>query len=356
MPIHDRYIAADNRFDQMKYRRAGNSGLMLPEISLGLWHNFGDTTPFQTQRDIARRAYDLGITHFDLANNYGPPYGSAEENFGRIFAKDFAPYRDDLIISTKAGYDMQPGPYGDHGSRKYLLSSLDASLKRMGLDYVDIFYHHRPDPATPLAETMGALASAVQSGKALYAAVSNYSPERTRHAAEIMADLGVPLVLHQPSYSIFNRHIENPAYVDNYDGPQHESLIDVLGELGIGTIVFSPLQQGLLTNRYLGGSAPAGSRAARPDSPFLTENNISETYLTKARALNDIASARRLSLAQLAIAWVLRDPRITSALIGASSVKQLEDTIGALRAEPLTADEIAAIDQIAGVDFNIWTA
>ena len=341
------YQAADDRFDKMEYRRAGRSGLMLPAISLGLWHNFGDTTPFQTGRDIVRRAYDLGVTHFDLANNYGPPPGSAEENFGRILAKDLAPYRDDIIISTKAGYGMQPGPYGDHGSRKYLLASLDASLKRLGTEYVDVFYHHRPDPDTPLEETMGALAAAVHSGKALYAAVSNYSPERTRQAAEILADLGTPMVLHQPSYSMFNKHIENPEYVDGYDGAQSESLIDVLGDLGIGAIVFSPLQQGLLTNRYLAGAAPAGSRAARTDSPFLSEKNISETYLARARALNDIAAARGQSLAQLAISWVLRDPRITSALVGASSPQQLEDTLGALRAAPLTTAELAEIAKYA---------
>jgi len=347
MPVHPGYLADDARYDAMRYRRAGSSGLQLPEISLGLWHNFGDTSPFQTQRDIARRALDLGIIHFDLANNYGPPAGSAEENFGRIFAKDLKPYRDEIIISTKAGYDMQPGPYGEWGSRKYLLNSLDASLERMGLDYVDIFYHHRPDPNTPLEETMGALATAVHSGKALYAAVSNYSPERTREAAAILADMDAPLVLHQPSYSMFNRHIENPTHNDLYDGPQTESLLDVTGELGIGTIVFSPLQQGLLTNRYLTGKAPAGSRAARPDSPFLTAESISPVYLERARALNEIAEARGQSLAQLAISWVLRDPRVTSALVGASSVQQLEDTYGALAAAPLTAEELAAIDKYA---------
>jgi len=346
MAVHPGYLADDARYDSMPYRRAGTSGLQLPAISLGLWHNFGDTTPFQTQRDIARRAFDLGITHFDLANNYGPPAGSAEENFGRILAKDLAPYRDEIIISTKAGYDMQGGPYGDWGSRKYLLSSLDASLQRMGVDHVDVFYHHRPDPNTPLEETMSALATAVHSGKALYAAVSNYSPERTREAAEILAELDAPMVLHQPSYSMFNRHIEK-ADDDGYDGPQSESLLDVVGDLGIGTIVFSPLQQGLLTNRYLDGTAPAGSRAARSDSPFLSQDNISPVYLERARALNEIAEARGQSLAQLAISWVLRDPRITSALVGASSVKQLEDTVGALAAGPLTAEELAAIDKYA---------
>lgn len=347
MPVHAGYLADDARYDAMPFRRAGNSGLQLPEISLGLWHNFGDTSPFQTQRDIARRAFDLGIIHFDLANNYGPPAGSAEENFGRIFAKDLKPYRDEIIISTKAGYDMQPGPYGEWGSRKYLLNSLDASLDRMGLDYVDVFYHHRPDPNTPLEETMGALASAVHSGKALYVAVSNYSPERTREAAAILAEFDAPLVLHQPSYSMFNRHIENPTNDDLYDGVQTESLLDAVGELGVGAIVFSPLQQGLLTDRYLTGKAPAGSRVARPDSPFLTEESISPVYLERVRALNEIAEARGQSLAQLAISWVLRDPRVTSALVGASSVKQLEDTYGALAAAPLTAAELAAIDQFA---------
>jgi len=353
MPSTAAYVPAEDRYDKMPYRRAGNSGLKLPAISLGLWHNFGDTDPFQKQRDTARAAFDMGITHFDLANNYGPPAGAAEENFGRIFAKDLAPYRSELVISTKAGYHMHPGPYGDHGSRKYLLDSLDASLKRMGLDYVDVFYHHRPDPETPLDETMGALASAVESGKARYVAVSNYSPERTRLAAEILEDFGTPMVLHQPSYSMFNRHIEIANREDDYDGPQNESLIQVLGDIGVGAIVFSPLQQGLLTSRYLSGEVPANSRAGRPDSPFLNQSNISETYLERARALNDIAAARGQSLAQLAIAWVLRDPRITSALVGASSVKQLQDTVGALDAPPLTADELAEIDKYA-IDGTAW--
>ena len=347
MPLASRYLAAEDRYSSMTYRRTGRSGLDIPALSLGLWHNFGDTTPFQTQRDVARRAFDLGITHFDLANNYGPPYGSAEENFGRILDKDLHPYRDELIISTKAGYDMLPGPYGDHGSRKYLLSSLDASLDRMGLDYVDVFYHHRPDPATPLEETMGALAAAVHSGKALYVGVSNYSPARTREAAQILDDLGAPLLIHQPSYSMFNRHIENPSLVDGYDGQQSESLLDVVEDLGVGTIVFSPLQQGLLTGRYLSGSAPAGSRAARPDSPFLSASNLSDTYLERARALNEIAESRGQTLAQLAVTWVLRDPRVTSALVGASSVAQLEDTVGALGSAPLTDEEIAAIEPFA---------
>lgn len=331
----------------MQYRRTGRSGLDLPALSLGLWHNFGDTSPLETQRAVLRRAFDLGITHFDLANNYGPPYGSAEQNFGRHLAADLGPYRDELVVSTKAGYDMWPGPYGDHGSRKYLLASLDQSLARTGLDYVDVFYHHRPDPATPLEETMGALAAAVAQGKALYVGVSNYSPARTRDAARILADLGVPLLIHQPSYSMFNRHVEDPAHDDAYDGPQQESLLDVVGELGVGTIVFSPLQQGLLTGRYLSGAAPEGSRAARSDSPFLSSAALTEDYLERARALDRIARDRGQTLAQLALTWVLRDERVTSALIGASSVAQLEDNVGALAAGPLTDDEVAAIEPLA---------
>jgi L-glyceraldehyde 3-phosphate reductase len=344
MPLATRYLADDARYDAMTYRRCGRSGVDLPALSLGLWHNFGDTTPFDTQRAILRRAFDLGITHFDLANNYGPPYGSAEQNFGRHLAADFRPYRDELIISSKAGYDMWPGPYGDHGSRKYLLASLDQSLTRMGLDYVDVFYHHRPDPRTPLEETMGALASAVQQGKALYVGVSNYAPSRTREAARILADLGTPLLIHQPSYSMFNRHVENPAVEDAYDGHQSESLLSAVEDLGVGAIVFSPLQQGLLTGRYLSGSAPEGSRAARNDSPFLSSSNLTETYLERARALNDVAEGRGQSLAQLALSWVLRDPRVTSALIGASSVAQLEESVAALSATPLSDAEIAAIE------------
>lgn len=344
MPLAPRYLADDARYDSMTYRRCGRSGVDLPALSLGLWHNFGDTTPFDTQRDILRRAFDLGITHFDLANNYGPPYGSAEQNFGRHLAADFRPYRDELIISSKAGYDMWPGPYGDHGSRKYLLSSLDQSLTRMGLDYVDVFYHHRPDPSTPLEETMGALASAVQQGKALYVGVSNYAPSRTREAAAILADLGVPLLIHQPSYSMFNRHVEIADREDAYDGHQNESLLSTVEDLGVGSIVFSPLQQGLLTGRYLSGSAPEGSRAARSDSPFLSSSNLTETYLERARALNDVAEGRGQSLAQLALSWVLRDPRVTSALIGASSVAQLEESVAALSAAPLSDAEIAAIE------------
>ena len=334
------YRAADDRYSRMPYRRSGRSGLGLPALSLGLWHNFGHTTPLGTQRDVLLRAFDLGVTHFDLANNYGPPPGSAEENFGRHLARDLRPYRDELVISTKAGYDMWPGPYGDGGSRKYLLSSLDQSLARMGLDYVDIFYSHRPDPSVPIEETMGALHTAVVSGRALYAGISNYSPAQTREAACVLADLGTPLLIHQPSYSMFNRHIETPHA--GPDGSGAESLLDVVGDLGIGTIVFSPLAQGLLTGRYLGGDIPADSRAAV--GHFLKPERIDETYLARARALNDVAAGRGQSLAQLALSWVLRDERITSALIGASSVAQLEDNVAALSAPPLTDEELAAIE------------
>lgn len=336
MPTIPVYRAADDRYDAMPYRRTGRSGLDLPALSLGLWHNFGDVNPLETQRAVLRRAFDLGITHFDLANNYGPPYGSAEENFGRHLVQDLGPYRDELVISSKAGYDMWPGPYGDGGSRKYLLSSLDQSLRRLGLDYVDVFYSHRPDPSVPLEETMGALHTAVTSGRALYAGISNYSPSATREAARILADLGTPLLIHQPSYSMFNRHVEQVAEGET------ESLLDAVGDLGVGMIVFSPLAQGLLTGRYLSGDVPAGSRAAT--SRFLSAEQISETYLARARALNGIAEARGQSLAQLALTWVLRDQRVTSALIGASSVAQLEDNVAALRAEPLTDEEIAAIE------------
>jgi L-glyceraldehyde 3-phosphate reductase len=336
MPTSPEYRAADDRYEAMPYRRTGRSGLDLPALSLGLWHNFGDTTAMETQRAVIRRAFDLGITHFDLANNYGPPYGSAEANFGRHLAQDLKPYRDELVISSKAGYDMWPGPYGDGGSRKYLLSSLDQSLSRLGLDYVDVFYSHRPDPTVPLEETMGALHTAVTSGKALYAGVSNYSPSRTREAARILADLGTPLLIHQPSYSMFNRHVERVAEGES------ESLLDAVGDLGVGMIVFSPLQQGLLTGRYLSGEVPAGSRAAT--SHFLSADTIDDTYLARARALNAIAESRGQSLAQLALTWVLRDERVTSAIIGASSVAQLEDNVAALTAAPLTADEVAAIE------------
>lgn len=336
MPTMPPYRADDARYENMPYRRTGRSGLDLPALSLGMWHNFGDVTPLETQRAVLRRAFDLGITHVDLANNYGPPYGSAEANFGRHLAQDLRPYRDELVISSKAGYDMWPGPYGDGGSRKYLLASLDQTLARTGLDYVDIFYSHRPDPSVPLAETMGALHTAVTSGKALYAGISNYSPSRTREAARILADLGTPLLIHQPSYSMFNRHVERVAEGES------ESLLDAVGDLGVGMIVFSPLQQGLLTGRYLSGEVPADSRAAT--SRFLSAESISETYLARARALDEIARGRGQSLAQLALTWVLRDPRVTSALIGASSVAQLEDNVAALTAPPLTDDEIAAIE------------
>ncbi|MCL1800427.1 MAG: aldo/keto reductase [Promicromonosporaceae bacterium] len=340
------YVANPDRYETMPYRRAGRSGLSLPVISLGLWHNFGDTSPLQTQREIARRAFDLGISHFDLANNYGPPPGSAEENFGRILTKDLGPYRDELVISTKAGYRMHPGLFGDFGSRKYLLGSLNASLARMGTDYVDIFYHHRPDPETPLEETMGALAEAVRSGKARYVGVSNYAPSRLREAAAILADLGTPLVIDQPSYSMFNRTIENRAD-DGYDGPQQESLLEAATDLGVGVIAFSPLQQGLLTNRYLSGSVPADSRAGRDDTQALTERSISDTYLERARGLNDVAAARGQTLAQMAISWILRQPGVTSALVGASSVRQLEDTVGAVENLAFSPEELAKIDTFA---------
>ncbi|MCG3043302.1 L-glyceraldehyde 3-phosphate reductase [Streptomyces sp. S1A] len=313
----------------MPYRRVGRSGLKLPAISLGLWHNFGDDKPLQTQRAILRRAFDLGVTHFDLANNYGPPPGAAEANFGRHLARDFRPYRDEMVISTKAGYDMWPGPYGEWGSRKYLLASLDQSLSRMGLEYVDIFYSHRPDPDTPLEETMGALDTAVRQGKALYVGISNYSPEQTREAARILAGLGTPLLIHQPSYSMFNRWVE-------------DGLLDVLDEVGAGSIAFSPLAQGLLTDRYLSG-IPAGSRAAGA-SPFLTAEGITEETLAKVRALDSIARRRGQTLAQTAIAWVLRGGRVTSALVGASSVKQLEDNVAAAGNLDFTDDELAEIE------------
>jgi L-glyceraldehyde 3-phosphate reductase len=335
------YRAADDRYDSMTYRRTGRSGLDLPAISLGLWHNFGDDMPFDRQRDILRRAFDLGVTHFDLANNYGPPYGSAETNFGRHLADDFAPYRDELVISTKAGYDMWPGPYGQGGGgRKYVLSSLDQSLRRMGLDYVDIFYSHRPDPTTPLEETMGALHTAVVSGKALYAGISSYSPEDTARAAEILADLGTPLLIHQPSYSMLNRWIET------------EGLLDTLEEVGAGCIAFSPLAQGMLTGKYLDG-VPEGSRASQGKS--LSTDLLTEESLAHIRALNGIAEQRGQGLAQLALAWALRDPRVTTVLIGASSVGQLEQNIGALDNLDFADDELTAIDQHAvdaGID--LW--
>ena len=333
------YVAASDRYDTMSYQRCGRSGLKLPAISLGLWHNFGSDRSLETQRAIVRRAFDLGITHIDLANNYGPPYGSAEENFGRILAQDLRPYRDELVLSTKAGYDMWPGPYGEWGSRKYLLSSLDQSLSRMGVEYVDIFYSHRFDPETPLDETMGALDTAVRQGKALYAGISSYSPERTRDAAEMLRNMGTPLLIHQPSYSMFNRWIE-------------AELLDVLQDEGVGCIVFSPLAQGLLTDRYLDG-IPEGSRAARDSS--LSSDMLTEQTLGKVRALNDIAQRRGQSLAQLALAWTLRDPRVTSTLIGASSVKQLEDNVAALQSRDFSDDELNEIDRYATEsDINLW--
>jgi L-glyceraldehyde 3-phosphate reductase len=326
------YAAIPERYDRMRYNRVGRSGMKLPALSLGLWHNFGHDRPWETQRAIVRRAFDLGITHFDLANNYGPPAGSAEENFGRMLATDLSPYRDELIVSSKAGYDMWPGPYGDFGSRKYLLSSLDQSLGRLGLDYVDIFYSHRPDPETPIEETMGALASAVRQGKALYVGISNYSPEQTRAAAAALAAEGVPLLIHQPRYSMFDRHIE-------------DGLFPVLEEVGAASIVFSPLAQGLLTDRYLSGDVPADSRAAT--SRFLSADTISDEYLERVRGLDAIAKERGQSIAQLALSWVLREPLVASALIGASSVAQLEQNVAALDATPLDAEEIARIEPFA---------
>ncbi|WP_078968022.1 MULTISPECIES: L-glyceraldehyde 3-phosphate reductase [unclassified Streptomyces] len=335
------YRASADRYDTMEYRRTGRSGLKLPAVSLGLWHNFGDDRSLDSQRAILRRAFDLGVTHFDLANNYGPPPGSAELNFGKLLAQDFAPYRDELVVSTKAGYLMHPGPYGEWGSRKYLLSSLDASLDRMGLDHVDIFYSHRFDPETPLEETMGALASAVQQGKALYVGVSSYTAEQTAEAARILRELGVPALIHQPSYSMINRWTEE------------DGLLDTLEAAGMGCISFVPLAQGLLTNKYLKG-VPEGSRATQGKS--LDPNLLSDEVLRRLRGLADIAERRGQSLAQLALSWVLRDPRMTSALIGASSVAQLEENVAALGGAPLTDEELTEIDSFA-VDTagaNIW--
>jgi L-glyceraldehyde 3-phosphate reductase len=341
------YVAAESRYQSIPYRRTGRSGLLLPAVSLGLWQNFGDETPLETQRAILRRAFDLGVTHFDLANNYGPPAGSAETNFGRLMAEDFRPYRDELIISTKAGYRMFDGPYGEWGSRKYLLSSLDASLGRMGLDYVDIFYSHRADPDTPLEETMGALDQAVRSGKALYAGISSYSPARTREAVTILKQLGTPALIHQPSYSMFNRWIEGDE-----DGDDGDSLLDTVGELGLGVIAFSPLAQGLLTSKYLNG-VPEGSRASK--APSWREGFLNDEVLARVRALSGIAESRGQTLAQLAIAWVLRDQRVTSALVGASSVAQLEDNLAALSKLDFTAEELAEIDRYAvDAGVNIW--
>jgi L-glyceraldehyde 3-phosphate reductase len=333
------YHAADDRYDSMTYRRCGRSGIKLPAISLGLWQNFGDDRPLDAQRDILHRAFDLGITHFDLANNYGPPYGKAESNFGRVLATDFKPYRDELFISTKAGYDMWPGPYGDFGSRKYLLASLDQSLDRLGLDYVDVFYSHRVDPDTPLEETMGALDTAVRSGRALYAGISSYSPERTREAAGILRELGTPLFIHQPSYSMLNRWIEG-------------GLLDALDEIGAGCIAFSPLAQGMLTSKYLDG-VPTDSRMARDSS--LSPDLLTDQNLTHVRMLAAAAEERGQTLAQLALAWALRDPRMTSLVVGASSVAQLEDNIAALDNLNFTPDELADIDKHAvdgGID--LW--
>lgn len=337
------YSASPSRYDNtMSYRRCGRSGLQLPAITLGLWHNFGDSTPFETQRAMLRQAFDLGITHFDLANNYGPPYGSAETNFGEHLRRDFKPYRDELLISSKAGWDMWPGPYGQGGgSRKYVLASLDQSLQRMGLDYVDIFYSHRFDPDTPLEETCGALASAVQQGKALYVGISSYSAGKTREAAALLRAMGVPLLIHQPSYSLMNRWVE-------------EDLLDTLGELGTGCIAFSPLAQGLLTSKYL-NSVPQDARINRPGGASFKAEHLSEANLRHVRALNQIAQARGQSLAQMAVAWVLRHPEMTSALIGASRPEQITELAGALQNLQFSAEELAAIDQHAvegGI--NLW--
>jgi L-glyceraldehyde 3-phosphate reductase len=336
------YQPAENRYASMPYRRSGRSGLKLPAVSLGLWHNFGHDRSFDTQRAIVRRAFDRGVTHFDLANNYGPPPGSAEESFGRLLATDLKPYRDELVISTKAGYEMWPGPYGEWGSRKSLLSSLDQSLQRMGLDHVDIFYSHRFDPDTPLQETMGALDSAVRQGKALYAGISSYSGHRTEEAAQILRDLGTPLLIHQPSYSLLNRWVE-------------EDLLDVLEREGIGCIAFSPLAQGMLTDKYLGGQVPAGSRAAQ--ERFLKRDMLTPEALAHVEALNAMAADRGQSLAQMAIAWTLRDARVTSSLIGASSVAQLDENLAALDNLELSDDELAAIDQHAvDAGINLWAS
>ena len=335
------YIPADSRYDAMPYRRCGRSGLKLPAVTLGLWQNFGHDRPYETSRAIVRRAFDLGVTHFDLANNYGPPYGAAEETFGRLLRDDLAPYRDELVISSKAGYDMWPGPYGDFGSRKYVLASLDQSLRRLGLDYVDIFYSHRVDPDTPLEETIGAVATAVKSGKALYAGISSYSPERTRAATAILRDHGVPLLIHQPSYSLLNRWIE-------------AELLDTLEQEGVGCIGFVPLAQGLLTDRYLDG-IPPGSRASRNDS--LSPELLTDELRDRLRGLNEIAAGRGQTLAQMALAWTLRDPRVTSTLMGASSVAQLEQNIAALDGLSFTDDELAQIDRYAGdAGVNLWAS
>jgi L-glyceraldehyde 3-phosphate reductase len=325
------YLAAPNRYNGMRYNRCGRTGLKLPAVSLGWWYNFGGVDNLEKARTVARRAFDLGVTHFDLANNYGPPPGTAEETLGRLLREDFAAYRDELVISTKAGWDMWPGPYGDLGSRKYLLASLDASLRRMGVEYVDIFYSHRPDPDTPMEETMGALASAVRQGKTLYAGISSYSPEQTRKASGILRELGTPCLIHQPLYNMFDRWIEH-------------GLLDVLDEEGMGCIVFSPLAQGLLTDRYLHG-VPAGARASKTERVWLTERDVNAS-IGKVRKLDGLARGCGRTLAQMAIAWVLRAPRVTSALVGASSVRQLEDNVAALSHPPLGEDELRQIEAI----------
>ncbi|MBL7825812.1 MAG: L-glyceraldehyde 3-phosphate reductase [Saprospiraceae bacterium] len=325
------YVAAANRYEQMTYRRCGRSGIQLPVLSIGLWHNFGHTDNLETARHILRTSFDHGITHFDLANNYGPPFGAAEENFGRLYRQDWKPYRDELILSTKAGWDMWPGPYGNFGSRKYLIASLDQSLRRMGVDYVDIFYHHRPDPDTPLEETMGALDHIVRQGKALYVGISQYKPEETARAVEILRKLGTPLLIHQPRYSMFDRWVEN-------------GLLDVLEKEGVGSIVFSPLEQGLLTNKYLDGF-PEDSRAVR-DGRYLNKGKISDAQLAKVRALNNLARERNQSLAQMAIAWLLKDPRVTTVLLGASSSKQMLDNLGTLRNLAFSTSELEAIEKV----------
>jgi L-glyceraldehyde 3-phosphate reductase len=333
MNVSGHYSPAPGRYDSMTYNRCGRSGLMLPAVSLGLWHNFGGVDSLENARAMLRRAFDLGITHFDLANNYGPPYGSAEETFGRIFPQDFAPFRDELIISSKAGWDMWPGPYGDWGSRKYLVASLDQSLERMGLDYVDIFYHHRPDPETPLEETMGALDFIVRSGRALYAGISMYPPDLTRRAVEMLRCLGTPCLIHQPNYSLLDRWVE-------------DGLLEVLTDEGVGCIVFSPLAQGLLTDRYLEG-IPAGSRAARDDS-YLSRNAVTEKLVDTVRQLNEVAAARGQTMAQMAVAWVLRQSGVTSALIGASRSEQVEEAVAALDRLEFGADELETIDAALG--------
>jgi L-glyceraldehyde 3-phosphate reductase len=325
------YLPSHTRYDSMRYNRVGRSGLKLPAISLGLWHNFGGVDVLENCRAMLCRAFDLGITHFDLANNYGPPYGSAEETFGQLFRKDFAPYRDELVISSKAGWDMWPGPYGDFGSRKYLIASLDQSLKRMGLEYVDIFYHHRPDPKTPLEETMGALDTIVRSGKALYAGISMYPPDLTRRAVKILRELGTPCLIHQPNYSMFDRWVE-------------DGLLDVLAEEGIGCIVFSPLEQGVLTNRYLKG-IPSDSRASKPNTA-LEKSDIHEGQMGKVRKLNELAQKRGQSMAQMALAWVLRQPAVTSALVGASRVSQIEDSVDTLKKLDFSPEELNSIEKI----------